>query len=141
MMFDFLWSKKKSERAKILLVDDEPNIIQTLQDRLEMNGYSVVTAANGRDGLDKAISEKPDIILLDVIMPVMDGFGMLENLRKTEEGKNVSVIMLTARSQNQDIARAMACGIEDYIVKPFDLSELLDKIEMILENNRAVSRA
>jgi two-component system, OmpR family, alkaline phosphatase synthesis response regulator PhoP len=140
-MFDFLWSKKKSERAKILVVDDEPNIVQTLQDRLEMNCYRVVTACNGRDGLEKAISERPDIILLDVIMPIMDGHEMLEHLRKTEEGKNVAVIMLTARSQNQDIARATACGIDDYIVKPFDLSELLEKIETILDSKRAVSRA
>jgi two-component system, OmpR family, alkaline phosphatase synthesis response regulator PhoP len=140
-MFDFLWSKKKSERAKILVIDDEPNIVQTLQDRLEMNCYRVVTACNGRDGLEKAVREKPDIILLDVIMPIMDGHEMLEHLRKTEEGKDVSVIMLTARSQNNDIARAMVCGIEDYIVKPFDLSELLEKIEGILENKRMASRA
>jgi two-component system, OmpR family, alkaline phosphatase synthesis response regulator PhoP len=140
-MFDFLWSKKKADRAKILVVDDEPNIVQTLQDRLEMNNYTVITACNGREGLDKALSESPDIILLDVIMPIMDGHEMLEHLRKNEEGKDVAVIMLTARSQNQDIVRANACGIEDYIVKPFDLSELLEKIESILENKRAVSRA
>ena len=139
-MFKFLWSKKKSDRAKILLVDDEPNIVQTLQDRLEMNEYRVVTACNGKDGLEKAISERPDIILLDVIMPIMDGHEMLEHLRKTEEGRNVSIIMLTACSQNQDIARATASGIDDYIVKPFDLSELLEKIESILESKRTVSR-
>jgi two-component system, OmpR family, alkaline phosphatase synthesis response regulator PhoP len=139
-MFDFLWSKKKAEHAKILVVDDEPNIVQTLQDRLEMNDYSVVTAANGRDGLEKALSEKPDIILLDVIMPVMNGHEMLEQLRKSDEGKNIAVIMLTARSQNHDIARASACGIEDYIVKPFDLSELLEKIAGILESRHAGNR-
>ena len=140
-MFEFLWSKKKTERAKILVIDDEPNIVQTLQDRLEMNDYRVVTASNGREGLEKASSEKPDIILLDVIMPIMDGHEMLEHLRKSEDGKDISVIMLTARSQNQDIARANACGIDDYIVKPFDLSELLEKIENILESKRVLSRA
>jgi DNA-binding response OmpR family regulator len=139
-MFEFLWSKRKSDRAKILVVDDEPNIVQTLQDRLEMNDYSVITACNGRDGLEKAVSEKPDIILLDVIMPIMDGHEMLEHLRKNEEGRDISVIMLTARSQNNDIARATSCGIDDYIVKPFDLSELLEKIESILANKRTVSR-
>jgi two-component system alkaline phosphatase synthesis response regulator PhoP len=140
-MFEFLWSKKKSDCVKILVVDDEPNIVQTLQDRLETNDYHVITAANGKEGLEKAVSEKPEIILLDVIMPIMDGLEMLECLRKTEEGKNISVIMLTARSQNCDIARATACGIEDYIVKPFDMSELLEKMEGILENKRAVSGA
>jgi two-component system alkaline phosphatase synthesis response regulator PhoP len=140
-MFDFLWLKKKAEKAKVLVIDDEPNIVQTLQDRLEMNDYTVVTACNGKEGLDKAINEKPDIILLDVIMPIMDGHEMLEHLRKVDECRDIAVIMLTARSQSQDIARASACGIEDYIVKPFDLSELLEKIETILENRKVVSRA
>ncbi|OHB54754.1 MAG: hypothetical protein A2Y07_05900 [Planctomycetes bacterium GWF2_50_10] len=140
-MFEFFWQKKKSEKAKILVIDDEPNIVQTLQDRLEMNDYTVITAANGKEGLDKAIEQRPDIILLDVIMPVMDGHEMLEHLRKFEEGRDIAVIMLTARSQSQDIARATACGIEDYIVKPFDLSELLEKIETIIENRKALSRA
>jgi two-component system alkaline phosphatase synthesis response regulator PhoP len=139
-MFDFFWSKKKAERAKILVVDDEPNIVRTLQDRLEMNGYSVVTASNGKEGLETALNEKPDIILLDIIMPIMDGHEMLGHLRKSDDCKNISVIMLTARSRNQDIARANACGIDDYIVKPFDLSELLEKIETILESKRALSR-
>jgi DNA-binding response OmpR family regulator len=140
-MFEFFWMKKKADKAKILVVDDEPNIVQTLRDRLEMNDYNVITGNNGKEGLEKAINDKPDIILLDVIMPIMDGHEMLEQLRKSEEGANIAVIMLTARSQNQDIARATACGIEDYIVKPFDLSELLEKIETILENKRALSRA
>jgi DNA-binding response OmpR family regulator len=139
-MFEFLGFKKKSNRVKILVVDDEPNIVQTLQDRLEMNEYDVCVASNGKEGLDLALKEKPDVILLDVIMPIMDGHEMLEALRQRPEGQAVSVIMLTARSQMQDIARANACGIEDYIVKPFDLSELLEKIETVVENRKAVSK-
>ncbi len=139
-MFDFLGLKKKTTKTKILVVDDEPNIVQTLQDRLEMNEYEVVTAGNGREGLEKFEQEQPDVILLDVIMPIMDGHEMLEVLRKRPTGQNVSVIMLTARSQTQDIARANACGIDDYIVKPFDLSELLEKIESIVEHRNAVAR-
>ena len=139
-MFDFFGIKKKSDKVKILVVDDEPNIVQTLQDRLEMNDYTVVTACNGKEGLDLAVKERPDIILLDVIMPVMDGHEMLESLRQHPDGKDAAVIMLTARSQMQDIARANACGIEDYIVKPFDLSELLEKIETIIESRNAVTK-
>lgn len=139
-MFDFMGLKKKAEKIKILVVDDEPNIVQTLQDRLEMNEYIVSTAGNGREGLKKAQQEKPDVILLDVIMPVMDGHEMLEVLRKQPECNDISVIMLTARSQTQDIARANACGIDDYIVKPFDLSELLEKIETVLENRKAMAK-
>ena len=139
-MFDFLGLKKKADKKKILVVDDEPNIVQTLQDRLEMNEYRVFTAHNGREGLDKFEREKPDVILLDVIMPVMDGLEMLETLRKRPDGQDISIIMLTARSQTQDIARANACGIDDYIVKPFDLSELLAKIESVVEHRKAVLR-
>ena len=139
-MFDFMGLKKKAEKIKILVVDDEPNIVQTLQDRLEMNEYIVTTAGNGREGLKKAQQEKPDVILLDVIMPVMDGHEMLEVLRKQPDCNDISVIMLTARSQTQDIARANACGIDDYIVKPFDLSELLEKIETVLENRKAMAK-
>lgn len=137
-MFDFLGLKKKISKTRILVVDDEPNIVQTLQDRLEMNEYEVFTAGNGREGLKRFEDERPHVILLDVIMPIMDGHEMLEVLRKQPGGQDVSVIMLTARSQTQDIARANACGIDDYIVKPFDLSELLEKIESVVEHRKSV---
>ncbi len=140
-MFDFIGTKKKANKIKILVIDDEPNIVQTLQDRLEMNEYEVLTACNGKEGLQVALDEKPDVILLDVIMPIMDGHEMLEALRKQPGGDYPSVIMLTARSQTQDIARANACGIDDYIVKPFDLSELLEKIEVVIENRKAVAKS
>ncbi len=139
-MFDFLGLKKKTSKTRILVVDDEPNIVQTLQDRLEMNEYEVFTAGNGREGLKRFEDERPHVILLDVIMPIMDGHEMLEVLRKQPGGQDVSVIMLTARSQTQDIARANACGIDDYIVKPFDLSELLAKIESVVEHRKAMAR-
>jgi DNA-binding response OmpR family regulator len=137
-MFDFFGFKKKPQKIKVLVVDDEPNIVQTLKDRLEMNDYQVFTAHNGNDGLKTAQEQSPDVILLDVIMPQMDGHEMLEKLRQQEWGKTISVIMLTARSQAQDIARARACGIEDYIIKPFDLSELLEKIESIIEHRKTL---
>jgi len=135
-MFDFFGFRKKQQKVKVLVVDDEPNIVQTLKDRLEMNDYQVFTAQNGSDGLKSAQENAPDVILLDVMMPVMDGHEMLEKLRRQDWGQNISVIMLTARSQAQDIARARACGIEDYIIKPFDLSELLEKIEAIVDRRK-----
>ncbi len=137
-MFDFFGLGKKPSKAKILVVDDEPNIVQTLKDRLEMNDYVVVTAENGDAGLKTAHDEQPDLILLDVIMPILDGHEMLEKLRRQEWGREISVIMLTARSQTQDIERARACNIDDYIIKPFDLSELLEKIENILERRKTL---
>lgn len=138
-MFDFFGFKKKSQKVKVLVVDDEPNIVQTLKDRLEMNDYEVCTAHNGVDGLKAAQEQGPDVILLDVIMPLMDGHEMLEKLREHDWGKGISVIMLTARSQAQDIARARACGIDDYIIKPFDLTELLEKIESIVEHRKVTA--
>jgi two-component system alkaline phosphatase synthesis response regulator PhoP len=139
-MFDFLGRKKNTNKTKVLIVDDEPDLVQTLQDRLEMNGYSIVTAGNGREGLERALEEKPDIILLDVIMPIMDGLQMLEALSKHPECKKCAVIMLTARSQRQDIVRAKTCGVEDYVVKPFDLSELIEKIENVLEHHPVAAK-
>ena len=135
-MFDIFGLRKKPRKTRILVVDDEPNIVQTLKDRLEMNEYTVETASNGEEGLRIAKEKSPDMILLDVIMPIMDGHEMLEKLRRSEWGRETSVIMLTARSQAQDIARARACNIDDYIIKPFDLSELLEKIENILERKK-----
>lgn len=138
-MFDFFGLRKNTDKATILIVDDEPNIVRTLKDRLEMNDYNIITGSNGKEGLERAINDKPDIILLDVIMPLMDGLEMLEALRRDPACEGIAVIMLTARSQTQDIARAKACGIEDYIVKPFDLSELLEKIEGVVENRKALA--
>ena len=131
-MDDFLGMEKKTNKTKILVVDNEPNIVQTLQDRLEMDEYIVITAVNGKEGLAAALKERPDVIILDVIMPIMDGHEMLEALRRHPEGKDIAVIVLTARNQINDIARANVCGIDDYIVKPFDLSKLPEKIEGVL---------
>lgn len=135
-MFDIFGMKKKADRISVLVVDDEPKIVQTLQDRLEMNDYTVHVAYNGREGLAKAMKFKPNIILLDVIMPLMDGLEMLEALRSGPKCNDIPVIMLTARSQAKDVERASACGIEDYIVKPFEISVLLEKIETIVQNQK-----
>lgn len=139
-MFDILGRKKESNKTKILIVDDEPNIVQTLKDRLEINHYEVITASNGSEGLQAALDEKPDVILLDVIMPVMDGHEMLQALRKDPDGQNCSVIMLTAKHQMEDIEKANASGIDDYIVKPFNMSELFEKIQLIVKNKKVAAR-
>lgn len=133
-------SEQSDEKVKVLVVDDEADIVVPLQDQLERNGYEVLTAGNGVEGLSKAMEEKPDVILLDMTMPIMDGQQMLEALRKQPSGNWFSVIMLTGRGHTYDKARANACGIDDYIVKPFDLSELLEKIEVVVESRKAVAK-
>ncbi len=136
-MLGLFKSKKKTTQAKILLVDDESDLVGTVRYRLEFSHYEVVTAANGKEGLEKAASEKPDLILLDTNMPVMNGREMLERLRNNSELKNIPVIMLTALCEPQDIAAASAYNIADYAIKPFDFTELMGKITKVLNNKNA----
>lgn len=131
-MLGLFKSKKKISQAKILLVDDEPDLVGTVKYRLKFCHYEVVTASDGKEGLEKAVSEKPDLILLDTNMPVMNGHEMLEHLRNNPELKNIPVIMLTALCEPQDIASASAHGIADYVTKPFDFTELMEKIKSAL---------
>ena len=140
-MFKLFGSKKKSERAKILVVDDEPDYITTVQCRLEWSHYEVITATNGEEALEKAASEKPDLILLDTNMPVMSGHEMLEHLRRHTSLKDVPVIMVTARCEAEDVAAASAYGVADYVAKPFDFTELVEKIANALENRRTLTKA
>jgi len=130
-MFKWL-SGKKSTPKTILVADDEDNIVRTIADRLEMTGYNVLTASDGEEALEKALSQKPDLILLDIIMPRLDGHGALEKLRQMEATRHIPVIMLTAQSQADDVQRANSAGADGYFVKPFDLVELLRKIEQVL---------
>ena len=133
-MLGLFKSKEKTDRVRILIVDDEPDLVDTIQWRLEHCKYDAITAANGKDGLEKAANKKPDLILLDTNMPVMNGHEMLERLRKSPELKNIPVIMLTALCEPQDIATASSHGIADYVTKPFDYTELIGKITNALEN-------
>jgi len=132
-MMGLFKSKTKTTRPKILFVDDEADLVSTVECRLKWSDFDVVTASNGKEGLDKAASEKPNLILLDTAMPVMNGYEMLEHLRKNPQLKDIPVIMLTAMCEAQDIAKASSYGIADYITKPFDFTELMEKITNILE--------
>ncbi|MFC1781820.1 response regulator [Planctomycetota bacterium] len=132
-MLELFKSKKKTDFPRILLVDDEPDLVDTIQCRLEANNFKVITACNGQDGLEKAADEKPDLILLDTNMPVMNGHEMLEHLRKNLDLKDIPVIMCTALCEPGDIEAASSFGISDYVTKPFDYTELIEKITCALE--------
>jgi two-component system alkaline phosphatase synthesis response regulator PhoP len=136
-MLKLFKSKQKTDRAKILLVDDEPDIVDTIQCRLEANNFDVVTASNGQEGLDKAAEEKPDLILLDTNMPVMNGHEMLEHIKKRPDLKEIPIIMCTALCEANDIAAASAYGIADYVTKPFDYTDLIEKITGAIENSQS----
>ncbi|MCH8194137.1 MAG: response regulator [Planctomycetes bacterium] len=131
-MLGLFKSEKKVEQPKILVVDDEHDLVSTVEYRLKFSNCQVVTAENGEEGLEKAAAEQPDLILLDTNMPVMDGHEMLRELRAKPETADIPVIMLTAQYGTQDIATASAYGIADYITKPFDFAELMEKVERAL---------
>jgi CheY-like chemotaxis protein len=136
-VLDLFKAKKKTSRMKILIVDDEPDLVSTVEYRLEFADCETLTASNGREGLERAAAEKPDLILLDTNMPVMNGHEMLEQLRADPALRDIPVIMLTARCEPQDIAAASTHGVSDYVTKPFDFAMLMGKIQGILKNRPA----
>jgi CheY-like chemotaxis protein len=133
-MLGLFKSKKKTSRARVLVVDDEADIVSTVKYRLEFCEFEVITATNGKEGLEKAASEKPDIILLDISMPIMNGHETLERLKNNPELKDIPVIMFTAFSDAKDVAKAVELGVTDYVTKPFDYTDLTTKITNALGN-------
>jgi adenylate cyclase len=125
-------TSEKRDQARILVVDDEPDLIDTIGCRLEANGYEVLTATNGQEALDRAAADRPDLILLDNNMPVMSGLEVLQQLGESPQLRDIPVIMCTALCEPTDISAAQSCGITDYVTKPFDCAELIEKIENAL---------
>ena len=119
---------------KILVVDDEPNIVKMVANRLKVSGYEVITATDGLDCFEKAQEAKPDLILLDILMPKMDGFLTLKKLKDSIITKDTPVIMFTAKGQGDDVEKAAELGAIDYIVKPFTPIILFDKIKKALKS-------
>jgi len=117
---------------KILLVDDEPALVMLTKARLQANGYEVAEASSGMECLEKVVKEKPDLILLDIMMPRMDGFTTLTQLRGYPSSKSIPVIMFSAKAMQTDRERALAAGAQDYLVKPFKPEVLLAIIQKAL---------
>lgn len=117
---------------KILIVDDEADLVETLTYRLKAAGFDVASACDGVDGLGKARREKPDLILLDVMMPKMDGYQVCRLLKFSNDTKYIPIIILTARSQDQDKLTGQDVGADLYITKPFEGAELVKKIQELL---------
>ena len=120
-------------KKKILVVDDEDDILNFLELVLQEKGYEVMTANGGQEALTQAQMAKPDLVLLDIMMPQMDGWEVLKLLRVEDETANVPVAMLSARTDAQDRVQGLQEGAVDYIFKPFSLQDLLDKIESIFD--------
>jgi two-component system response regulator MprA len=121
--------------ARVLIVEDEPTMRLALQDRLQAEGYRVLCAADGPQGLDTAIAEEPDAILLDVMMPGLDGLSVCRQLRKL--GKCMPILMLTARGQLDDRVDGLDAGADDYLAKPFATRELLARLRALLRRSES----
>jgi two-component system alkaline phosphatase synthesis response regulator PhoP len=116
---------------RILIVDDEPEMVRGLEDNLRFEGYQTLSASDGKRGLALALSEAPDLVLLDIMMPQMDGWEVLKLLRVDDETSHIPVAMLSARTEAKDRVQGLQEGAIDYICKPFSLRELLAKIDSI----------
>ena len=128
--------EKKTNTGKILVVDDEPGMVMVVSKFLKHNGYEVITAQDGLECISKSESELPDLILLDNVMPNMDGQTALVKLRASNKTKDIPVIMVTALSDEKNIASAQKGGAVEYVVKPFDYTVLLEKIAKALKSKR-----
>lgn len=117
---------------KILIADDDPVILKLLQVNLEMEGYDVVMAEDGQAAVQQANTAKPDLIILDIMMPKMDGLSVRQALLETPDLKDTPVIFLSARAQLTDIQKGYAAGVTEYVTKPFDPNDLLELIEQVL---------
>ena len=118
---------------KILVVDDDPSINELIKVNLEIAGYSVIQTFNGIDAFAAAKQELPDLIVLDVMMPEVDGYTVAQRIRQTDIIKNTPIIMLTALSQLDDKVKGFDIGVDDYLVKPFEMQELLVRVRALLK--------
>lgn len=123
-------------KAKILLVDDEQKVLELIAFRLKLLGYNVITAKDGEEAITKFESESPDLIILDIAMPGIDGLTVCSRIRKMNDRNHVPILMLTARSAVEDVNKALAMGADDYIVKPYDPGVLQMKIQSHLGNRK-----
>jgi DNA-binding response OmpR family regulator len=125
-----------TEKAKILVCDDDLLLLELVEFKLRAKGYLVVRAENGEDALVTMAAEKPDLIVLDAMMPLLDGFEVLKRVKQDPNFAPVPVVMLTARRSEKDIVSALDRGADDYLVKPFIPDELLARISRLLAARR-----
>ena len=124
--------------AKILVVEDEPNMVAGLRDNFEFEGYQVITARDGVEGLQRALEESPDLVVLDVMMPRMSGLEVCKQLR-AKRG-SIPIIMLTARGQEVDKVVGLELGADDYVTKPFSIRELLARVKAVLRRTSVLPK-
>lgn len=124
--------------VKILLIEDNEDFRINTSEIIELANYEVITAVNGVDGVEKAITEQPDLIICDVMMPELDGYGVINILSKNPDTSGIPFIFLTAKAENSDVRKGMNLGADDYLLKPFDEQTLLTSIETRLKRNQSI---
>src|SRR4051812_24195719 len=122
----------------ILIIEDNTDVRENTAEILELANYKVLQAENGKAGVEVAQKMKPDLIICDIMMPVLDGYGVIHLLNKNQETANIPFIFLTAKSERTDFRKGMEMGADDYISKPFDDIELLNAVESRLKKNQAL---
>jgi DNA-binding response OmpR family regulator len=120
---------------KILIVDDEADLVETVRFPLEMEGFNVLVSYNGEDALNQARKEKPDLIILDLMLPKLDGYKVCRLLKFDEKYKHIPILMLTAKTQEKDKILGMETGADEYITKPFEMDDLMEKVKAYLNKN------
>ena len=118
---------------KLFIADDESGFVSTLRSRLEFEGFEVTTAPDGKAALELIPDEKPDLVLLDIMMPAVNGYQVCRELKGDPDTSSIPILMLTAKSQESDKFWGMEAGADDYMTKPFDMDELIKKIEELLD--------
>ncbi|WP_114416496.1 response regulator transcription factor [Marinospirillum perlucidum] len=119
--------------AKVLVVDDEPNIVLSLEFLMQQAGFSVLTAEDGETALQKVEQENPDLLLLDISLPGISGFEVLEKLRNQDAYRQLPIIMLTAHGREVEKEKGMALGADDYVTKPFSTQQLVNQVKNLLD--------
>ena len=125
---------------KILLIEDNPEVRENTQEILELASYDVITAENGKSGVEKAKESIPDLIICDIMMPELDGYGVLYMLSKNPKTASIPFIFLTAKTEKEDIRKGMKMGADDYLTKPFEEMDLLDTIESRLKRSEILKK-
>lgn len=133
---DLIMKDQTSPTAKLLLVDDDPNLILLVKDFLEFKGYQVVTAENGREALEMVDRELPDVIICDVMMPEMDGYTFVRHIRENSRTQHIDFVFLSAKGQSQDRVQGLKRGADVYMVKPFEPEELVAQVDSFIDRKQ-----
>ena len=126
-----------AKKRRVLLVDDEPSIVKMVAKRLEVAGYEVLTAMDGEAGLEAAKTQSPDLVILDLMLPKLNGFEVCSLLKKDPRSQGIPVIMLSARVHEKDEKTGLECGADVYMRKPFQSQEFVEQIRALVESSGA----